>query len=214
MAPRDGTWEVDLIWKYFEDTGTAVSSTESWYKKMDPAGSLDDRKHVYKLLLDEPAHTNPSGADLPTSMIPWNQQNDGIIKTFDTNLACGSLVKLTFRKYMGWGRGEPLQRSVSQRGWDAVAWLIKSLKANMPVRAHLMAKNHYVGIVGFRRLQAAGVLHEFLVIDPWAGGAKTGSTTISYAGSTTAFLGIARQAGTKIMYDGYEITALEGYYPF
>lgn len=214
MATRDGTWEVDLIWKYFQETGAAGSPTDDWYKKMDPAGSLDDRKHVYDLLVTEPAHTNPSGAELPTSMIPWNQLNDGIIKTFHTRLACGSVVKITFRKYMGWGRGHLPLRSVSQRGWHAVDWLVKSLKAGMPARAHLKAKNHYVGIVGFRRIPAAGVLHEFLVIDPWAGGARTGATTILYAGGTTAFLGVARQAGSKIMYDGYEVTSLEGHHPF
>jgi hypothetical protein len=62
---------------------------------MDPAGSLDDRKHVYDLLVTESAHTNPSGAQLPTSMIPWNQLNGDIINTFNTQLACGSMVKLT-----------------------------------------------------------------------------------------------------------------------
>ena len=93
MATRDGTWEVDLIWKYFQETGAAGSPTDDWYKKMDPAGSLDDRKHVYDLLVNEPAHTNPSGADFSTSMIPWNQLNDGIIKTFNTRLACGSVAE-------------------------------------------------------------------------------------------------------------------------
>ncbi|MEP6848862.1 MAG: hypothetical protein ABI999_08385 [Acidobacteriota bacterium] len=51
---------------------------------------------------------------------------------------------------------------------------------------------------------------EFLVIDPWAGGASTGSTTILYAGIQTKFLGIAAQVGLKIVYDSIEIYSVEG----
>lgn len=222
MATRDGTWEVDLIWKYFQETSTFGSPTEDWYKKMDSAGSLDNRKHVYDLLVSDPAHTNPSVAQLPTSMIPWNQLNAGIVEVFHSEYACGSVVKLAFRKYMGWGRGEPPQRSVGHRGWHAVSWLVKSLKAGMPARVYLKQKDHYVGLVGFRGKSVhreappgdAYKQYEFLCIDPWPGGAATGATTILYAGAHTKFLGVARQVGTKIMYDGFEITALEGYHPF
>jgi len=212
MAHRDGSWEVDLVWQYLHETATPGRPTDGWYKKMDPAGLLDDRRHVYDMLVGDPSHTNPSVDQLRASMVPWNQRNAGIIKAFKSELACGSVVKLTFRKYMGWGGAEPPQRSVSYRGWNGVNWIVKSLRAGKPVRAYLKKKNHYVGIVGFR--SGAFMRYEFLCIDPWAGGAATGTTTIVYAGATTKFLGIARHDGTKLMYDGYEITDVEGYYPF
>ncbi|MGH8587877.1 MAG: hypothetical protein ACREXX_00645 [Gammaproteobacteria bacterium] len=222
MPTRDENWEVDLLWQHLHETGSPGRPTEGWYKEMDPTGTLDDPRHVYEMLVGEPSHTNPDLAQLPASMIPWNQRNAGIIKVFKTELACGSVVKLTFRKYMGWGRNEPNSRSVNYRGWNAVNWIVQSLRAGKPVRAYLKAKNHYIGIVGFQGRSVhpeapktdAFMRFDFLCIDPWAGGAATGTTTIVYAGATTKFLGIARQDGTKLMYDGYEITDVEGSFPF
>jgi hypothetical protein len=222
MSSCDSTWEVDLICEYLHNTSDPGRSTGQWFKEMDPAGTLNDRKHVYDMLTGDPSHSNPGVGNLRTSMIPWNQRNAGIIKAFKTELACGSVVKLTFRKYMGWGGSEPPRRSVGHRKWNAVLWIVNSLRAGRPVRAYLRKKDHYVGIVGFKGASVhreapqgdAYKNYEFLIIDPWAGGAATGATTITYSGAMTKFLGIARQVGWKIMYDGYEITDVEGYHPF
>ena len=99
---------------------------------------------------------------------------------------------------------------------------VKSLRAGQPVRCYLRAKNHYVGIVGCRGKKVrpdaldsdAYKDWEFLVVDPWAGGASTGATTILYAGTQTKFLGIATQVGSKIVYDSIEIFSVEGPFPW
>ena len=109
---RDGSWDVDLIWKYFHETPGPASGAATWYQFMDPDGDLNDRKKVYAMLVSEHTHTNPDTSNLRQSKIPWNQRNAGIMKAFRTKmklseakseLACGSVVKLTFMKYMGWG---------------------------------------------------------------------------------------------------------------
>src|SRR6185369_12181754 len=94
-------------------------------------------------------------------------------------------------KYMGWSAGEPKSRTLDYKGWNGVLWIVKSLRAGQAVRCYLRSKDHYVGIVGCRGKKMhpeaddsdAAKTWEFLVMDPWAGGATTGSTTIQYAGN-------------------------------
>ncbi|MEP6850059.1 MAG: hypothetical protein ABI999_14465 [Acidobacteriota bacterium] len=222
MSSRDASWEVDLIWKYLSETSTPGVKTGDWFSSMDPGGTLNDRHTVYDMLTSSAADTNPDMTQLRAAMIPWNQRHAGIIKAFKSELACGSVVKLSFMKYMGWGSGEQKSRSLDFKGWNGVLWVVKSLRAGQPVRCYLKAKNHYVGIVGCRGKKMhpdaddsdAAKEWEFLVMDPWAGGASTGSTTISYAGIQTKFLGIAKQVGLKIVYDSIDIYSVEGPFPW
>jgi hypothetical protein len=175
------------------------------------------------MLLNDAGQTNPADNDKRAeSMIPWNQNNDGIVKSFKSNLACGSVVKIAFIKYMGWPgfvkgkQHEPPRRSMAHKNWNGLKYIIKSLDAGKPVRVFLKAKNHHVGIVGYRPLPmaVADTQYEFLVMDPWAGGARTGTETIKYAGKDTKFLGIGKQDGNKIVYDGYDVTDVDGWHPF
>jgi len=222
MPGRDPNWEVDLIWKYLGDTSTPGRKTGDWFSFMDPGGTLDDRKAVYDKLTSSAADTDPDMTQLRSAMIPWNQRHDGIIKAFKSELACGSVVKLSFMKYMGWSAGEPKSRALDYKGWNGVLWIVKSLRAGQAVRCYLRSKDHYVGIVGCRGKKMhpeaddsdAAKTWEFLVMDPWAGGATTGSTTIQYAGVQTKFLGVAAQIGKKIVYDSIEVYSVEGPFPW
>lgn len=216
MSVCDASWDADLICKYFKDSSDKGKKTGGWYRFMDPNGTLDDRAHVFNMLLNEPDHTNPP--DVEQSMIPWNQLNAGMVKAFNSRFACGSVVKVAFTKYMGWS-GKPIPvRKWNTRGWDGIAWLKKSLTAGYPARAYLQTRHHYVGIVGYRvrGLAMFSSVNEFLIMDPWPGGADTGSTTIKYAGKDTAFLGIAIERNGKIFYDAneHEVTSVESFYPF
>ena len=216
MSACDANWDVDLICKYFKESSDKVGKTGSWYNHMDPGGALNDRKHVFDLLLNHRSDTNPSGdPELGQSMIPWNQLNTGIVKAFKTHLACGSVVKLTFSKYMGWNiKAEPPSRRLDHPRWDGIKWLKASLTAGKPVRVYLKSKNHYVGFVGFSERFVRIPPLKFLVLDPWPGGAETGGATIKYAGKDTKFLGEAWADGNSIVYDSHQITAVQGFHPF
>ena len=216
MSTCDASWDADLICKYLKDSRDKGKKTGGWYRFMDPNGTLDDRAHVFDMLLNDPANTNPS--DVGQSMIPWNQLNDGMVKAFNSRLACGSVVKITFTKYMGWS-GKPIpNRKWNTRGWDGISWLKKSLAAGYPARAYLQTRHHYVGIVGYRVRGVAmfSSVNEFLIMDPWPGGADSGQNTIKYAGKETAFLGVAVERNGKIYYDknDHEVTSVESFYPF
>jgi len=225
MARPDNDWDVDLIKKYLLNTSGPGIKTGEWYKHMDPNGKLNNRHYVYDMLTGKTStsNTSPNGSNIGVSMIPWNQRNEGILKAFRgiTRLPCGSMVKLTFAKYMGWPfPKEPSNRSTSFPKWNAILWIVKSLRAGKPVRAKIHALHHYVGIVGFRDSIKFALprpdetaTFDFLCIDPWAGGARTGSVTIKYA-KETAFLGIAHQVGTRLKYDGAWITEVGGFFPF
>jgi hypothetical protein len=226
MENSDGSWDVDLVRKYLFQTSSPGVKTGEWFKYMDPKGTLDNRKYVYEMLVGKTpeSDTNPPDQEaLRKSMIPWNQQHDGMIKAFGNNKACGSVVKLTFQKYMGWpaGTNNPRTRSIPYGSWNPVLWTVKSIRSGQPVRASLRSMHHYIGIVGFQGISVKpgapktdeNTIFKFLCIEPWAGGARTGKVTINYA-KPTAFLGIAHQVGTKIVYDGAHITEVAGYFPF
>lgn len=216
---KDANWPIDLVWKYLHEASEPGARTGSWFKKMDPGGLLNDRHGVYEMLVDQPAHTNPSTEEeVAKSMIPWNQNNKGLLEAFDNKWACGSVVKLSFLKYMGWGNKDYKSKEVGSKGFDAAQWIAEGLWKGMAVRAHLGRKHHYVGIVGYRTTSYSNAKkrfeYEFLVMDPWAGGAATGGNTIVYAGATTAFLGIMKEAGDQLPYDTFEATAVAGPHPF
>ena len=207
-------WDVDLLWQYFHESTQPTKTTGTWYDIMDPDGALDDRRHVYDMLLGDRSHTDPTLAEVRTSMIPWNQRNSGIMKKFKSEKACGGLVKLTFWKYMGWGAKSPhYNRSTTPSGTRSIG--LRCLTAKNPVRAHLPAIHHYIGIVGYR---SKAPKFEFLSIDPWPGHADTGRATFEYVapdGRTvkSKFLGIAYQIDEKLTYDGHAITHVGSYYP-
>lgn len=224
MARPDDDWDVDLIEKYLVSTSGPAIKTGEWYKFMDPTGKLNDRRYVYDMLTGKSStsDTCPTLSNRDASMIPWNQNNKGILKAFGKRkLPCGSMVKLAFCKYMGWRYPtEPTNRSTSFPKWNAILWIVKSLRAGKPVRAKIDALHHYVGIVGFRDYLKFAIpradetaTFEFLCIDPWAGGARTGEVKIKYA-KETKFLGIAHQIGTNLKYDGAWITEVGGFFAF
>ncbi|MEX2142441.1 MAG: hypothetical protein WD894_24515 [Pirellulales bacterium] len=211
---KDPSWTFDLIWKHLHENTTKAKRTH-WYGNMDPNGELDDRHRVYELLVDEPNHTYPRGADATAanevrkrSMIPWNQLHPGIIKTFKTKYACGSVMKITFEKYMGWGGGYPGEKDVRKKGFDAVAFTVRNIMSGKPVLARTADTrygHHFVGIVGARMAPA----WEFLYIDPWAGN----GAPITYAGATTSFLGIIRQENGKLKYGSFDVNTVGGFVP-
>lgn len=217
---RDSFWQTDLIWHYFHEVRTPARPWGDWHKKMDPREELTDRHHVYELLVDNPDQTNPSGDDMVgKSLIPWNQNNAEFLQCVQGQLWCGSIVKIVFARYMGWNGVEPNSHSVNQKVFNAADWTIDQLRHNKPVRA-FVAGHHYVGIVGHRcqlKPLPAGVAgplacsndNDFLYIDPWAGGIS-GQTSITYAGTTTCFLGIIKQHGSTWTYDTELVTAVEG----
>lgn len=213
MSTCDANWDVDLICQHLKQSSAKVGSTGQWYKLMDPGGTLDDRSYVFDMLTNDPAHTDPN--DVSQSMIPWNQLNKGIVKVFKSEYACGSVVKLAFTKYMGW-KGEPRRRSMKHPRWDGLKWIKNSLAAGIPVRAYLQTRHHYVGIVGYSERLVMKTPLRFLIMDPWPGGADTGSTKFKYAGKDTMFLGEASVEDGKIVYDAtkHEVTAVEGFHPF
>jgi hypothetical protein len=213
---RDNSWETDLIWKYFHLVTTEAPPQGAWYKGMDPLGELSNRHRVYELLVNEADHTNPKTPDeVGKSMIPWNQNNKGILKTCSGKEICGTSIKLVFARYMkGWTLGkEPVAISVTKKGFDATKWTIDKLQSEIPVRLGLRMKHggtHYVGIVGHRcrkkplppspdgKLECSAD-NEFLCLEPWAGGVDANASII-YAGTETAFLGIIQQSGSTWTY--------------
>ncbi|MGL4550196.1 MAG: hypothetical protein ACRC33_03325 [Gemmataceae bacterium] len=213
---RDGTWTVDLIWKYLHEVSKPGRRAGSWFDKMDPGGVLNDRHRVYEMLVDEPHHTNPQPDEVARSMIPWNQNNKELFEAFGKKWACGSVVKLSFLKYMNGGAGDQPAKGVDSKGFDAAAWVTQSLDKGRPVRAHLGEKHHYVGIVGYRAAAVATPTSrfEYLVMEPWAGGAATGGATIKYAGASTKFLGVMKEQAGRLEYDGYKVTSVSGPHPF
>lgn len=208
---KDTSWTTDLIWHYLHETTSAAPPVGGWYKQMDPQNTLSDRHHVYEMLVDSLEHSDPLAHEIRGSMIPWNQRNAGMMAAFKTELACGSVVKIAFMRYMDWGGSETPSRDVNSKKFDAADWIVKSLYANRPVRAYLKKKNHYVGIVGHRG--TAGSI-ELLIMDPWPGGASTGATQLDYGGGKTKFLGVATQNGKFFDYDGVQITAVNGPHPW
>jgi hypothetical protein len=218
---RDPSWETDLIWHYFHGVHTTANPGQykNFYRDMDPTGQLSDRHRVYELLVDEPDQTSPSTDDeVGKSKIPWNQNNAGFLKSIGGGAEwCGSIVKMVFIRYMGWTR-EPRARSVNERGFDAASWTIDKLKNNIPVRVGF-GGSHYVGIVGhhcvIRPLPAGasgpsecGRDNDFLCIEPWAGGVDA-TASITYAGTSTGFLGIIQQRGPMWKYGRLTATWVE-----
>jgi len=203
---RDPSWETDLIWEFFHQKPTEAHTWEKWFKDMDPGGELSDRRRIYNMLVGGSAATNPkSQDDVSKSLIPWNQNNTGFLKTVNGQLWCGSLVKIVFTRYMGWTGAEPKYRAVNAKGFDAAAWIIQKLKNKTPVRASL-GGHHYVGIVGHRAVSTVG--NDFLCLEPWAGGINA-DTTVKYAGHDTGFLGIVEQRGSAWKYSGEQIIGVE-----
>jgi hypothetical protein len=184
---------------------------------MDPTGELSDRHRVYELLVDEPAQTAPPDEDkVHESKIPWNQNNAGFLKTVGGQEWCGSFVKIFFTRYMGWSGVEPTPRPVNKKGFDAVRWTIDKLNHNIPVRAGFGGA-HYVGIVGHRCLLrplppgVSGPLDcdtDFLCIEPWAFGVEA-TDSITYAGTTTGFLGIIQQRASTWKYGRLVVSWVE-----
>ncbi|NJM52262.1 MAG: hypothetical protein HC846_02020 [Blastocatellia bacterium] len=186
---------------------------------MDPFGHLTSRHRVYELLVDESNHTAPgSNAIRGQSLIPWNQNNDGFLKTVGGKLWCGSLVKIVLVRYMGWNGAEPKGHPVkNNNGFDAANWTIGKLRQRIPVRAWV-GGHHYVGIVGHRCVPdpplptgiqgPVNCSNEFLCIEPWAFGVNA-IDSITYAGATTGFLGIIKQSGTTWSYNGETISSVE-----
>jgi hypothetical protein len=216
----DPSWETDLLWHYFHNVKTPANTWAHWYKQMDPFGQLTTRHRVYELLVDESDHTAPgSQPKVGQSMIPWNQNNTGFLKTVGGQLWCGSLVKIVFVRFMGWTGGEPKGHSVKQNGFDAASWTINKLRQRVPVRAWV-GGHHYVGIVGHRCVyqplpagSTVGPLecsanNEFLCIEPWAFGVNA-MDSITYAGQTTGFLGIIKQSGSSWTYNSETINTVE-----
>jgi hypothetical protein len=216
---RDSSWETDLIWDYFHAMSTKADPRGEWYKNMDPLGQLSTRHFIYELLVDQADHTNPpTAAEVDKSLIPWNQNNADFLRTVHGQLWCGSIVKLVFTRYMGWTGVEPKYYPVTKKGFDAARWTIEKLRKKIPVRASL-GGHHYVGIVGHRCVPQslpAGVAgpaacshdNDFLCLEPWAGGIEA-TASITYAGSTTSFLGIIEQRGARWKYSKELIIGVE-----
>ena len=218
-TPRDLSWRTDLIWHYF---GTVTTSAgpgrfNQYFKNQDPLGLLNNRRHVYDLLVGGTTESQPSSdAEVAKSTIPWNQNNEGFLKAVNQQWWCGSLIKMVFIRYMGWKDAEPSpQHSTRDRKFDAASWTIGKLEKKVPVRAFL-GGHHYVGIVGHRKfvgpVATAGGERptDFLCIDTWAWGidAQDGA---EYAGSKSAFLGIIKQNGKSWTYGkaAHLVTAVE-----
>ena len=236
MSACDGRWEVDLLCRYLAETKTPAVRIGSWFEEMDPHGVLNDRKYVYDMLVGRGSstqHTNPTTKTaVYESMVPWNQQNFKLRKTFRDRLypskkiekveVCGSALKLTFWKYMECGEKDPPFKREVNASWNAADWIVKSLRAGKPVWAHLPERNHWVGIVGFRgwsvapeasRTSGSAQRYEFLCLDPWSGGPETAKHKLSYGGGVTSFLYTISQKGKELMFDHYRIGTVEGYVP-
>jgi hypothetical protein len=211
---KDPYWHLDLIWKHLHEDATKSKSIH-WYQHMDPKGMLDDRHSVYEMLVEQPDHSAPSTNEIrEQSMMPWNQLHPGMKTAFKTKYACGSVVKITFQKYMGWGGADPVERDVGKKGFDAVEFIVRNLINGRPVRARTADTrygHHFVGIVGARTLEHLPAKRrnkfEFLYIDPWAGN----GTPIKYAGATTSFLGIIHEEGDKLKYGLYDVNTVGGH---
>lgn len=212
---KDPSWDTDLLWHYFHDVTTSAPPPLAYgkfYKNQDPLGELSNRHRVYQMLVDEPVNTlpPPPAADAQDpmgnnkkSMIPWNQNNGGFLKSVNNELWCGSIIKIVFVRYMGWKMVEPAAHNFGKDVAGGVKWTIDKLSKNIPVRASL-GGTHYVGIVGHRSKDKDNT--DFLCIDPWAYGAHgTTPDTIIYAGAETAFLGISKRSGASWTYTEGEI---------
>jgi hypothetical protein len=211
---KDSAWDIDLIWEFLHETATSGKKVGSWYNVMDPKSELNDRHEVYKFIVgDATSKFSGSSVSIESDMTPWNQKNKGIVKVFNTDRACGSVVKISFIKYMNWPAGEPPRQAVkSFSRTTATTWIERSLSAKQPIRAQIPLAHHYVGIVGFKK-QAPGK-GKLLIIDPWYGGYATGGNVTKYGGGESPFLGIGTADGNDIIYDGQPVTSLEGYHPF
>jgi hypothetical protein len=236
---KDPNWSIDLIWKHFHESATKVTPVAQ-YKQMDPKGELHERHRVYQMLVDEPAHTNSTwrpaskGYHFNDSMLPWNQNHPGMVKAFGKHTACGSLVKITFNKYMGWGTNYPVQQTLNSRNVSAiVALIVRNLLNGKPVLAKVASDTygwHFVGIVGCRP-QAFAIMGgkidaelklaskrksvekwDFLYIDPWAGSVD-GGNSMTYAGTTTKFLGMIQQQGDTLKYGKHAVNSVGGHVP-
>jgi hypothetical protein len=237
---KDPNWSIDLIWKYFHEDATKAKQV-SHYKFMDPKGDLDDRHNVYRTLVDDAAKTDSNWRSVRgdkysfnDTMIPWNQNHPGMVKKFGGHLACGSVTKITFMKYMGWGENYPVQTSLNSRNVDAVvALIVRNLLNGKPVLAKVASDTygwHFVGIVGCRPQAFASLAGsidselklaarrksaqqwDFLYLDPWAGSVD-GNNSITYAGATTRFLGIITQQGAKLKYGKHDVNSAGGHVP-
>jgi hypothetical protein len=82
-TPGDLTWKTDLIWHYFGTVTTTAGPGRfnQYFKNQDPLGLLNNRRHVYDLLVGGTAESQPmSDAEVAKSTIPWNQNNEGFLK--------------------------------------------------------------------------------------------------------------------------------------
>ncbi len=222
---RDGLWTTDLLWHYLHEVKTPAPPQGSWHTKLDPLNELSNRHRVYELLVDEPAHTFPGTKALSeASKIPWNQLNTNLQhsceKLTKQKYACGTIVKVFFQRYMGWGANEK-SYEIKKRGFDAVKWVIQRLERKSPVRMALSGA-HYIGIVGHRCIrtpmpagmegpEACSANHEFLAIDPWPFGTNVDHFDMVYAGTHTGFLQIVRQVGTTWTYQHHKPSHVEGF---
>ena len=219
---RDGLWTTDLLWHYLHDVKTPAPPVGSWYKTMDPSNELSNRHRVYEILVDEADQTFP--LDQPAvevSKIPWNQGNANLQETCEVATgkphACGTIVKLFFQRYMGWGAKET-SHAINAPRFDAAKWVIQHLEQKKPVRVALNGA-HYIGIVGHRCIptplppgpQTCSPNHEFLVVEPWAYGTTADQKSMVYAGAKTGYLQILRQEGSKWIYQKHKPTYVEGF---
>jgi len=84
---KDPSWTTDLLWHYLHQMTTPPETRntkwwfDDWYKKVDTTGALENRREVYKLLVDNATHTNPSSEESrAASAIPWNQNNKEFLR--------------------------------------------------------------------------------------------------------------------------------------
>ncbi len=220
---KDPNWTTDLLWHYLHQTMSPPETEgtkwwfDNWYKKVDLTGALGNRREVYKLLVDNAMHTNPtSKATIATSAIPWNQNNKEFLKTCKamnvSGKACGTIVKVFFQKYMKWPK-RPAKSMLTRdrRGCDpskvkkACDDIVRSLTLNkIPVRVGLGFGNstfpsHFIGVVGCKGKET------FLCIEPWAGNCVT-----TYAGKRTSFLAVLKHnlAIGELKYQGIDYRVL------
>jgi hypothetical protein len=223
---KDPNWTEDLLWHYLHQTTSPPETQgtkwwfDNWYKSVDSTGALGNRREVYKLLVDNATHMNPtSGALRGTSAIPWNQNNKEFLKTCKamkvSGKACGTIVKVFFQKYMKWlDRTAKSMLRLDKKGCDpskvknACDDIVKSLTlTKMPVRVGLgygdsTVVSHFIGVVGCKAKDT------FLCIEPWSGNCVT-----TYAGTRTGFLAVLKHNPTmgELKYQGmnYRVLTVE-----
>lgn len=223
---KDPFWTTDLLWHYLHQMTTPPETKgmewwfDNWYKKVDPTGALGNRREVYKLLVDDPTHTNPTSvAGVSASAIPWNQKNKEFKKTCKSmkvsGKACGTIVKVFFLKYMKW-MNRPITSMLApgklacdpnkvKKACDDIVRKLTLQK--MPVRVGLGYRaspivTHYIGVVGCKGKET------FLCIEPWSGNCVT-----TYAGKRTSFLAVLKHDTTigELKYKGigYRVLTVE-----